>query len=129
MMPQNVSSYGAARSSVNHRTRWSSHHEPRSTSWLNGVIGAGCHATATCSTDVTPLRPSLTASLPRALNSMALPVDGIKDAQPAGSVLINGLAGLDTVTKNCKANQSCPKRHLKKNRTLRRRQNTKPEMR
>lgn len=129
MMPQNVTSYGAARSSVHHHTIWASHHKPRSTSWLDGVIAAGCQATTTCSTDVTPLRPSLTASLPHPPNGMTLPVDEVKGAKPAGSVSINDATGLDSVTKHYKVNQRCPRRHLKKNRTIRRRQNTKQEMR
>lgn len=129
MMPQNITSYGATRSSDHHHTSWSSHHAQRSTSWLNGVIGGGCHANATCSADVTPLPSSLAASLPHPLNGMVLPVDEVKGARPASSVSIDGVTGLDRVTQNCKANQSWPRRRLKKKRTIRRRQNTKPEMR
>lgn len=130
-MPQNVTSYADTRSSsVHHHTSRSGHHGPRSTGWLNGVVRIGCQATATGSADVTALHTSLTATLPRLVNGMASPADGVRSAQPAGSVSINGGTGPAGVTRNTKANQSRPKRRFKENRTKRRRmKNPKPPMR
>lgn len=120
-MPQNVTSYGGTRSSVHQHTSRSSHHGPRSTGWLNGVVRTGCQATAARSADVTARHASLTATLPRPLNAMASPADGVKSARPAAGVSMNGVTGPKGVTKNSKANQSRPKRRFKENGTKRRR--------
>ncbi|XP_075899416.1 uncharacterized protein LOC142899606 isoform X3 [Nelusetta ayraudi] len=120
-MPQNVTSYGGTRSSVHQHTSRSSHHGPRSTGWLNGVVRTGCQATAARSADVTARHASLTATLPRPLNAMASPADGVKSARPAAGVSMNGVTGPEGVTKNSKANQSRPKRRFKENGTKRRR--------
>lgn len=130
MMPQNVTSYGGTRSSVRHHASRSSHHGPRSTGWLNGVVCTGCQATAASSADVTARHAPLTATLPRPLNGMASPADGVKSARPAGGLPINGVTGPEGVTKNSKANQSRPKRRFKENGTKRRRmKNPTPAMR
>lgn len=130
MMPQNVTSYGGTRSSVHQHTSRSSRHGPRSTGWLNGVVRTGCQATAARSADVTARHASLTATLPRPLNAMASPADGVKSAQPAAGVSMNGVTGPEGVTKNSKANQSRPKWRFKENGTKRRRmKNPTPAMR
>lgn len=129
-MPQNIRSYGATRSSIDHHTGWSSHHQPRSASWQNGIIGAGCQATVTCSADVPRPCPSPTTSPQHLVNGMALPVEGVKSARTARSAAADGGTLLDPVTKNCKANQSFPRWWLKKNRTARkRRQNSEVDTR
>lgn len=107
-MPQNGTSYGDTKRRIHHHTCKSSHHGPRAR-WLNGVIHSGCQAATTGTSDGTCPHSSVTISLPRLVNGMALAADRVTSAAVTGGVTANGS---DSVTESCNTNQSCPEPSL-----------------